>query len=238
MRTTKRSLKFAGLCLSVIFLLLPSLGYGAGQKTSHEQAKFYIYVSGKEVGQEKFSIQDSGDSISSSSTMSFRDPKTNQSAKKETELVMDNRLMPQSYKFRADIGGKTGSMKAVFTQGEAKFAYEAGGPPITSGLLVGDRYTVLDTNVFHHFALIARLFDLDSKEKVQSIEVVIPQELSNGILKISDAGFEKTDMRGKKKELHHLKADTGRVQIDLWIDAQHILYKIALPLKAIEVIRE
>ena len=113
----------------------------------------------------------------------------------------------------------------------------AAGSPRKTGLLVGDRYIVLDTNVFHHFVFIARLFDFNSKEKSQSMEVVIPQELENGLLKISEIAVEKLSIRGKKRELHHLRADSGQVQIDLWVDDQHILYKIALPVKGIEVVR-
>ena len=231
-------LKFACLRVSLVFLLLPFLGHGAEQKSSREQAQFAIYVGGKEVGQEKFLIQASGDSVSSSSTLSFRDPgKSRQTVKIETQLVMDERLVPRNYQLRTDVGGQKGIMKAVFAQGQANFEYLANGSPAKSGLLVGDRFSVLDTNVFHHFAFIARLFDFNSNEKTQSTEVVIPQELSNGILKISNAGLEKTDIRGKKRELHHLKADSGTVLIDLWIDDQHVLYKIALPVKGIEVVR-
>jgi hypothetical protein len=232
------SLKYACLYLAVIILLLPSMGHGVDQKAAREQAQFDIYVGGKEMGQEKFSIQASGDSIASSSTLNFRDPgKSRQTVKIETELAMDERFVPRSYQLRTDVGGQKGIMKAVFAKGEASFEFLVNKSPAKSGLLVGDRFSVLDTNVFHHFVFIARLFDFDSKEDPQSMEVVIPQEQRNGILKVRHAGLEKVDIRGGKKELHHLKADTGTVQIDLWIDAQHVLYKIAVPVKRIEVIR-
>jgi len=57
------------------------------------------------------------------------------------------------------------------------------GIPRRSGLLLGDKFLVLDTNVFHHFVFIARLFDFNSKDKSQSMQVVIPQEMDKGILK-------------------------------------------------------
>jgi hypothetical protein len=44
-------------------------------------------------------------------------------------------------------------------------------------------------------------------------------------------------IRGRKMTLHHLNADSGMLLIDLWVDDQRILYKIALPAKKIEVIR-
>ena len=81
-----------------------------------------------------------------------------------------------------------------------------------TGLLVGDKYVLLDENVFHHLIFLARLFDLNSSAKYQSFEVVIPQELDDGIVKISDSGKEKTSVRGKDKELHHLKLDSGSAE--------------------------
>ena len=156
----------------------------------------------------------------------------------ETELVMDNQLAPRSYLIRTDVGGQKGAMKASFDQGEASFEFLAGGIPRKSGLLVGDRCLVLDTNVFHHFVFIARIFDFDSQDKSQSMEVVIPQEMDKGTLRVSDLGVEKTSIRGRNRALHHLKADTGSVLIELWVDDQHTLYKIAMPAKGIEVLRD
>jgi hypothetical protein len=238
MKIANYALKLTPVRVCIMLLPMLSPGYGAETKPSQEQGQFGIFVAGKEIGKEKFSIQSSGDSISSNSTTSFRDPNKKQNAKKETELVMNSQFVPRTYMFRTETEGQRGMMKGTFSQGEAKFEYEAGGTTGRSGLLVGDRYTVLDTNVFHHFIFIARLYDFSSKEQSQSMEVVIPQELENGLLKISNWGSETTDMRGKKRELHHLKVDSGSVQIDLWVDDQHVLYKIALPARSIEVIRE
>ena len=219
-------------------LLLPAFGYGVEQKSSREEAQFDIYVDGKEIGQEKFSIQSSGDSVTSHSTLTFRDPgNRRQNIKMDTDLVMDDHFVPRSYQLRTDVDGQKGMMKGTFSQGQAEFEYLAGGSPRKTGLLVGDRYLILDTNVFHHFIFVARSFDLNGKEKSQSIEVLIPQEFENGLLKITNIGSEKLSVRGKNRPLHHLKADSGLVQIDLWVDDGGILYKIALPAKKIEVIR-
>ena len=229
--------RLLGAC--AVFLLVLSIGYCDEQKASREQGQFVIYVAGKEIGREKFSIQSSGDSVSSNSTVSFRDPaKSRKIVKMETELVMDNQYVPRSYLLRTNVSGQKGTMRAAFAQGEASFEFLAGGIPRRSGLLVGSKFFILDTNVFHHFIFIARMFDFNSKDKSQTMEVVIPQEMDKGVLKISNMGFEKTFIRGKNRGLHHLKADTGSIQIDLWVDDQRTLYKIALPAKGIEAVRD
>jgi hypothetical protein len=70
------------------------------------------------------------------------------------------------------------------------------------------------------------------------LDVVVPQEMDSGSLEIRDAGLEKIDVHGKKKELHHLKVDSGKLRIDLWVDDHRLLYRIALPEKNIEVLRK
>jgi hypothetical protein len=239
MQTLKDPWKTARIGFCAALLLLSSFSGGAEQRAFHEEAQFEISVAGKEIGQEKFSIQGAGDSVRSHSTMSFQNPaNSHQNVKIETELMMDDRFVPKSYQLQTEVGGQKGTMRGTFASGEASFEFiAAAGRPSKTGLLVGERYIVLDTNVFHHFVFIARLFDFNSKEKSQSLEVVIPQELQNGLLKISEIALEKVAIRGKRRELHHLKADSGQVQIDLWVDNQHILYKIAMPVKGIEVIR-
>ncbi len=219
------------------FALLPAPAIGADKELKQEEAQFDVYVAGKEIGQEKFSIQTSPDSVSSNSIMNFSDPgNQHQKVKIETQLNMDGQYVPQTYLFKTDIGGRQGVMKGTFVPGQANFEYQTGGNPRKSGLLVGDRYIVLDTNVFHHFVFIGRLFDFTAA-KTQSLEVVIPQEMSNGVLKINEVGKDEISVRGKKRDLHHLRADSGALLIDLWVDDQRILYKIAVPSKQIEVIR-
>jgi hypothetical protein len=219
------------------FAPLPVPAFAEDQKIQREEARFDIFVDGKEIGQEKYSIVNSGDTIASHSIVDFRDPgNQRQRVRMETQLSLDSRYLPQTYQLRTNVNGKKGTINGRFVPGEATFEYLGSGNPRTRGLLVGERFIVLDTNVFHHFIFVARLFDFNS-EGSQSIEAVIPQELDDGILKIKGTGLERISVGGKKRDLHHLRIDSGFLQIDLWMDDERILHKIALPAKKIEVIR-
>jgi hypothetical protein len=229
-------LLLARVCL-LVPMLSPPFALCAEQSPQREESQFDIYVDGKEIGYEKFSILGTADAVESKSVVSFRDPgKTRKKVLMETQLSMDSHFMPRAYQIRTDVEGKKGTITGSFTPGEATFEYKGSGNPLKRGLLVGRRYVILDTNVFHHFIFVARLFDMRAGG-TQSIEVVIPQELDGGKLKVSEIGLEMVPIRGKKMTLHHLNADSGMLRIDLWIDDQRILYKIALPAKKIEVIR-
>jgi hypothetical protein len=224
-------------CLS--FLLLVASDYGADNPPVNEEGRFEIFVNGKQIGQEKFSIQCSPGSIRSNSVVTFRNPdKGGQSVRIESQLIMDDQYMPQTYRVQTDIDGQKGLVEGTFIPGQASFKYLLKGTPTKSGLLLDDYYVVLDTNIFHHFIFVGRLFDFSSSDQVQSLDVVIPQELDTGVLIIRDTGIQERLVRGKEKKLHHLKVDSGKVLIDLWVDDQRFLQKISLPGKNIEVIRK
>jgi hypothetical protein len=151
-------------------------------------------------------------------------------------LTANSRFLPRSYSLNTEVDGQKGMIVGTFTPGQAMFEITGSGNIRKSGLLVGDQYQILDSNIFHHFTFIARAFDFEQK-KSQSFEVVVPQELDRGVLKVSNVGKEMIFLRGKGKDLIHLRGDSGQLQIDLWIDDRRILHKIAVPAKQIEVIR-
>lgn len=230
------------LCLALAWLLcLPPLfsGQETVRKPGSEQGRFEIYVDGKQIGEEKFSIRESPDSCHSESVVTFKTPgREEHSVRLETQLEMDAQYMPRAYKVKSSVDGQSRVIEGTFSPGQANFKYAVQGTPRQSGLLLDDYYVVLDANVFHHFIFAGRLVEFDAADIIQSLDVVIPQELDYGVLNIRDNGLEKTSVRGKKMELHHLKVDSGSVQMDLWVDAQHLLHKIALPARKIEVLRK
>jgi hypothetical protein len=139
--------------------LFLTCGFSAGKKTStNEEGCFGIYVDGKEIGEETYSIQGSPDLYQSKSVVVFKNPGlVSQDVKIETQLIMDENFMPQSYRVKSSIGGKTGETECAFVPGQASFKYQVNGTLHQSGLLLDDYYIVLDANVFHHFIFAGRL---------------------------------------------------------------------------------
>jgi len=210
------------------------------QKEYRESGEFKIYSSEKEIGSEKYAILSSGDTVTSSSTLDFRNPgDSHQKIQLETKLEMNTRFVPRNYLLKSDVEGKKGEIRGVFSPNQAMFSYVAAdGSPRKSGMLVGNEFTVLDTNIFHHFIFLSRLFNYDSKDKAQRFEVIVPQEQESGFITISQVGKETLNVRGKKLETRHLQVDSGALQIHLWVDNQHFLDKISVPDRGIEVIRQ
>jgi len=226
--------------VAAVALVLASVkgAEGSDAKISREEGEFKIFIAGQEIGTEKYIIASAEDSASSSSILDFRNPgETHQKLHFTTKLDMNAQYVPRAYELKSDVDGKKGSIVGFFKPNEVIFEYRSEGNPKRSGLLVGDQFTLLDTNIFHHFVFLARLFNFDSKEKSQKFEVVIPQEPDSGFLKIADLGKESLVVLGKKIESHRLQADSGMLRIQLWVDDQHVLHKIVVKDRDVEVIR-
>ena len=228
-----------GLVFVAELIWVIPVGVRAGSpKLGREEGEFRIYAAGKEIGSERYVIMSSESAASSNSVLDFRNPADrHQRVRLETKLEMDGLYLPRSYELKSDVDGQKGIIKGIFAEGQVMFEYMAGEVPRKEGLLVGDHYTILDTNLFHHFVFLARRFKYEAKAKEQRFEVVIPQEQQNGLLKISELGRENITVRGKKIETHRLCVDSGSVKIYLWVDEKKILHKISVPARQIEVLR-
>jgi hypothetical protein len=207
-------------------------------KALQEEGEFKIVVNGSDIGSEKFLIASSGDSTSSTSVLEFRNPSNrSQKVKMESKLEMGLNYLAKDYVLTSDVDGEKGQIHAEFSARQVMFDLSGSRTGQRSGLLLGEEYTVLDTNIFHHYIFLTRLFDSGNREKTRRFEVVIPQEQDNGKLTLTDMGNEPLSIKGKKTEVRRILVDSGAVQINLWVDREGILQKIGVPSKGIEVLR-
>jgi hypothetical protein len=227
----------ASLLIGIFFYAGP--GEGLDDKGAPaEEGTFRISVQGKEIGTERYTLAVVGDSASSSCLLDFRNPaNTRQRVRLESKLEMDSHFRPRSYSLRSDVDGKKGTIVGTFPPNEVFLEYGHEGKPKKTGLLVGKNYTILDTNIFHHFVFLVRLFKFDKPESGQRFEVVIPQAADSGVLNASELEKETLLVGSKKTECHHLLLDSGSLVIHLWVDQQRILHKITIPSLSLEVSR-
>jgi hypothetical protein len=229
----------ASVALAVVLIVGagPATGWTAA-KAGKEEGEYRITYAGQEIGTEKYVLTWSKDSASSSSVLSFRNPAMrSQKIRLESKLAMDANFQPRSYELKTEVDGQKGSIIGKFSPNQAIFEYRGGDKPRRSGLLVGNEYTLLDTNIFHHFIFIAKLYKERGRGKVREFEVVIPQEKESGFLRISELQGETIWVEGKKIRATHLQVDSGSLLIQLWLDRRGILQKISVPLRQIEVLR-
>ncbi len=206
-------------------------------KVSREEGEYRISAAGKEIGVEKYAMVASGNAVTSTSILEFRNPGSGpRKIQLETKLEMDENYLPRSYELKSEVDGQKGSILGQFAPNQVIFEYAGGGRSVRNGLLLGNRFTILDTNVFHHFIFLTRLFKYNGGANPQSFEVVIPQEKDTGTLKIKELNKETLVIKGKKISTVHLLVDSGALKIHLWVDGNRVPRKIAVPDKGIEVL--
>jgi hypothetical protein len=237
---TAMLLNFKFKIFSALFCITCLASGGAVQKDKKAQrleGEYKIYSSNRELGTEKYMMIATRDAVTSSSVLEFRNPAAGpKRIALESKLEMDEKYLPRSYELKTDVDGERGGIRGQFAPNQVIFEYSGGGKSVRSGLLLGNHFTILDTNVFHHFIFLARLFQYGSGDKPQAFEIVIPQEKETGTLKIRELDKETILIQGKKYNTTRLLVDSGALKIQLWVDGNRIPRKIAVPEKGIEVL--
>ena len=234
-------MKKTGIRVLIAAALFSWIAFGAGiedqKKSSRLEGEYRIYLSGQEIGVEKYVVIFSGDVVTSAGNLEFRSPvQSSQKVTMETRLEMDAQFRPRNYELKSEVEGKKGTIRGEFAPNQVIFTYTGGGVSSRTGLLVGERYSILDTNAFHHFIFLSQLFKYGSSDKGQRFEVVIPQEKETGAVTITEIGKEDVQINAKTVNLIHLAMDSGALKIQMWVDADRVPRKIAVPEKGIEVI--
>ena len=220
-----------------ILLALAMTAAAQEKGPSRQEGEYHVYLSGQEAGVEKYSIVSEGGKVSARSKLEFRNPGPGpKTMTLECKMEMDLQLVPQKYELKSTLDGQQGTIIGSFAPNQAIFEFSGNGTSSRSGLLVPGRYTILDTNIFHHFVLLARLFQYGRGKTPQSFEVVIPREKDTGTLSISESGEETVQIRGKTVRLTRLLIDSGSMKIHLWVDNRRVPLKISLPDKGIEIV--
>lgn len=223
------------LCM-VAFGLLASAAQkkaAAGSVLVPEKGKFNILLDGKSVGHEDYEIAASGGAWTARGTASLKPPEGAASTVTGT-LTLQPDGVPVSYEWTSQAD-KSNSAHVVFANGVAKMTLQLqGARPFEQDLSFSSPLiVVLDNNLYHQYAILARLYDW-SKRGTQSFPVLIPQELTPGTITVDWAGAVSAD--GKTYE--GLKVITNDLEITLYLDGNHRLVRMEVPSAKVSVVRE
>ncbi|HTZ33750.1 MAG TPA: hypothetical protein VMH31_14920 [Methylomirabilota bacterium] len=205
----------------------------AGSALVSDKGKLNILIDGKSIGREEFEISPNGETwIAKGTTKVAMEgaPATTVTG----SLTMAPDGSPLSYEWTSHAD-KTNGAHIVFANGIAKMTLEMqGARPFEQDLTFGtSRIVVLDNNLYHQYAVLARLYDWNSKG-LQNFSVLIPQELTPGTITVNSAGTIEAD--GKSYE--GLKVITTDIEIVLYLDSNHRLMRLEVPASKAAVVRE
>jgi hypothetical protein len=197
-----------------------------------DKGKFSVLLDGRQIGHEEFEISPSG------AVWTARGTTTLKTEKGETKVTGNLTLQPDgapvSYDWKAETD-KTNGARIRFANGVAKMTLEMqGARPFEQDLTFGSPLVaVLDNNLYHQYAVLARLYDW-SKRGPQQFPVLIPQDLTPGTITVESTGSTSSD--GKSYE--GLRVTTSDLEILLLLDANRKLMRLEVASARVIVIRE
>lgn len=213
-------------------VLVAALTAAAAQKKTSapslfapDKGKFTIQLDGKTVAHEDFEIAPSAGGWTAKGTTELKVPQTTPSTTTAT-LTLQPDGIPISYEWTTQAD-KTNGAHILFANGIAKVTLEMqGARPFEQDMSFGaPLVAILDDNLYHHYAVLARLYDW-SKRGPQTFPVLVPQELTPGSITVEATGPASI---GNKSYAEGLRANTSDLEVLLFLDKDHRLMRLEVP---------
>ncbi len=219
-----------------------------------DKGKFRILLDGQPVGTEEFEISQSGGEWTARGVTQIRQTggETREPAAQgpgTTQVSARLRLTPDGAPLHYEVSVQTqkkASATIEFQGGNAKLAAQLGGSqPFLQEFSFGTpRVVILDHNVFHHYAILARLYDWGARG-AQTFPVLIPQGPTPGSITVESLGLQSVDADSASRAgsrtgaaLELLRVRTADLEVDLYVDESHRLIQLAVPASKAVVLRE
>jgi hypothetical protein len=225
----------AGVALSAGAAHAAGQGKAASGPTTgltEDRGKFRAYLDGQPAATEEFSISRSGSEWVCRGSSQVKLPEGGtEEVSGELRLAGDG--SPRAYTWTAK-GSKKASGATEFSGNTARMQLQAEG---TQGFtqeftFESGRVLVLDNNLYHHYAVLARLFDWNAKG-VQTFSVLIPQDLTPGSITVEWAGPQ--EFAGTMYDV--LRVKSADLDLELYVKGGR-LDRIYVPTAKVDVRRE
>jgi len=196
-----------------------------------DKGNFRIIVNGQPVGKEQFEINPDGGNWVAHGSSEIQTPEGPTRISGTLALRSDGN--PMRYQWAIE-GKKKASATIDFNSLTAtiELHLENAKPYTQQFTFSTSPITVLDNNLYHQYAILARLYDREKKGP-QTFSVLVPQELTPGTITVDSLGTE--EVGGKK--LEKLNAKTEDLEINLYLDNGRLVRLVA-PSTNAEIIRE
>ncbi|HMD31693.1 MAG TPA: hypothetical protein VKG84_07270 [Candidatus Acidoferrales bacterium] len=197
-----------------------------------DRGTFQVQVDGHPAGTEEFDIRPSAGEWTARGTAEV--PGENGTTSKVTgklELTPDG--APLRYEWTATAPRKA-SATIVFegTTAKMEVRLEGANPYAQEFNFQSPPVVILDNNMYHQYAILARIYDWEHKEP-KTYAVLIPQDLTPGSVTVEYGGPQVAD--GQKFETLRVKA--ADLEIDLYCDNGRLM-RLEVPASKAVIVRQ
>ena len=227
----------------VLFLVALAMGWpslpsahAAGDSAPPDSGVLVILSQGRKVGTERFKITPSASGLEATGELDVEMPGSTKASETCT-LKLDSKFHPVSY-VRQQRAPKKGSVAVDFGSPETTLTTSVeGANDERIFYLAAEHLAVLDTNFFHHYALLVRQYD-SIKNGSQLFNVFVPQEATPATISLEFVGVESIALGKSARKLNHFAAQTDELKIDLWAGPDGEIYRMAIPQANLEILRQ
>lgn len=202
---------------------------------SEDKGRFRVVVDGQPAGTEDFSITRSGSDWMARGTVEI--PAEGGGVSKlsgRLRFAADGSPIQYEYDW-SPHGGKKIAANITFQDGTARVESQMEGTQsfVQEFKFDTPRVAILDNNLYHQYAILARLYDWKKKGS-QSIPVLIPQDQTPGTISVEWVGPQ--EVGGIKADV--LRVHSADLEIDVYYDSARRVVRLAVPASKAEVLRE
>ncbi len=201
-----------------------------------DKGVFSILSENRKIGTETFQIVSTASGYEATGEISLKIP-GGPSLSENCSLQLDQNLQPVAYT-RRQKAPQQGSVAVHFGSPETTLISETGEETQNRIFYLPETdLVVLDTNFFHHYTFLLRLYD-DSKPGPQHFSVFVPQEAIPGTISLSFQGRENQTAGGVTQDLNHYQVVTDQLTMEIWASPDAKIHRILIPLANLEIVRE
>lgn len=203
---------------------------------SVQRGTLRILVNGQPIGSERYEITTSADEIQARGEVEIRmgDVTFHQTA----GLWLGADLAPHRYEFKLDAPKKSWvTMEFKGSEGTIHYPRPDGQEDQQTFSFPSTRVVLLDNNFFHHYLLLARLYDY-AKGGAQTFSVVVPTSVQPGQVTVELKGVETLPVDGHSETVRHLLITTEDNQVEFWVSESGRFVRLRAPLGNVEVVPE
>lgn len=226
--SVRTSLLAAGLALAALPAALPA------QAAMADTGTFRVYVEGREVGTETFSIRQTGSGSGAEYTAAGRVQLRLPTGTLDlTPRLRATGLEAAPAQYQVDVGGSS-PQRIVGTIGAGRVSAKivtAAGEQLRE-YVASNGAVVLDDGVAHHY------FFLAQRVRSGRVPVIIPRESRQVVATVASRGEESTDVNGTATPLFHLVVTpAGGEERHVWVDALNRVVKVEIPARGYRAVR-
>ena len=220
--------------LGAVILLGGLLAAPAGAADQSQRGELRVLYRGEVVGREVYDISATATELHARGDITYEQGE--HKLRQTTDLLLGGDAAPRRYEWKLE-GPRQSWLRMEFEGGRATvwFPREDNKEEQQVYDFGSGHLALLDINVFHHFLLLARLYDF-ARGGPQTIQVFVPQSVQPGTVTVELQGVETLPVDGTPQPVRHLSILSEDNQVQLWVTEAGRFVRLTAPEADVEVL--